>query len=165
MLSLTPDSVREFWVSQSPELAELLISIERTEDWTVDSHPDIAERLAQLGLLLSDPQATARLEGADKNDLLFFLVYISSSKALRLIKWMDDTHAGLGSRLLSALLEQNGSGVFANVADPMLAGTLIQRLRVIQNSPFFEKLLSPALLDSIVRAIDSYRDERKSHEA
>ncbi|WP_424948652.1 hypothetical protein [Chromobacterium haemolyticum] len=165
MLSLSNESVHEHWQQLSPDLADLLISIEKTEDWTLDSNPDIAERLARFGLRLSDPNATLRLAEADKNELLFFLVYISSSKAFRLIQWLDESQDGLGSRLLGTLLEQDGAGVFMNVADPMLAGTMIQRLRVVQNTPFFQQLLNPSLLDSLVRAIDNYRDERESHEA
>ncbi|WP_324778404.1 hypothetical protein, partial [Ralstonia pickettii] len=68
-------------------------------------------------------------------------------------------------KLLNLLLEQDGAGVFAHVADPMLAGTMIQRLRVIQNTPFFQQLLKPSLLDSILRAIENYRDEKQDHEA
>lgn len=165
MLSLSNESVHEHWQQISPELANLFVSVEKTEDWTLDNNPDIAERLTRFGLRLSDPKATSRIAEADKNELLFFLVYISSSKAFRLVQWMDETQDGLGSRLLGHLLEQDGAGVFSNVADPLLAGTMVQRLRVIQNTPFFQQLLSPSLLDSLVRAIDNYRDERDSHEA
>ncbi|WP_310700016.1 type IVB secretion system protein IcmW [Burkholderia multivorans] len=48
----------------SPELGSLFERIERTEDWTLDSHPDIADRLQQLGLRLADPEMLGRLEGA-----------------------------------------------------------------------------------------------------
>jgi len=163
MLSLSTDAVKEHWLKLNPELSELFERIEKTEDWVLDNHPDIADRLAQFGLALSDPEATLRLADADKNELLFFLVYISSSKAFRVIQWMDETQNMLGTKTLQTLLEQDGKGVFANIADPLLAGTMIQRLRVIQNTPFFEKLLDPSLLDSIIRAINNYREERESH--
>jgi hypothetical protein len=165
MLSLSTDNVRDHWQKMSPDLGNLFVSIEKTEDWTLDNNPDIADRLAHLASRLSDPEATLKLMEADKNELLFFLVYISSSKAFRLIQWMDDTQNGQGTRLLNVLLEQDGAGVFSNVVDPLLAGTMIQRLRVIQNTPFFRKLLEPSLLESIVRAIDHYRDEKEKHEA
>ncbi|KAG0186589.1 hypothetical protein DFQ28_007594 [Apophysomyces sp. BC1034] len=156
MLSLSTDGVREHWQEVAPELADLLATIERTEDWTLDNNPDIAERLTQFGLRLSDPSATLRLAEADKNELLFFLAYINSSKALRLVQWMDQAQEGLGSKLLNLLLAQDGAGVFANVADPMLAGTMIQRLRIVQNMPYFQQILSSSLLDSVVRAIANY---------
>lgn len=164
MLTLTTESVQEYWQQISPDLGKLFVTIEKTEDWTLDNNPDIAERLVSFGLRLSDPVAIQKFAAADKNDLLFFLVYISSSKAFRLIQWLDESENGLGSRLLNELLEQNGTGIFANVMDPMLAGTLIQRLRIVQNTPFFQALLSPSLLDSIVRSINNYRDEKDTHE-
>ncbi|MDR8877455.1 type IVB secretion system protein IcmW [Burkholderia multivorans] len=165
MLSLASESVREYWAASSPELGSLFERIERTEDWTLDSHPDIADRLQQLGLRLADPEMLGRLEGASKDDLIFFLVYISTSKAFRLVRWMDEARDGLGSRLLASLLDRDAAGVFCNVSDSLLAQTMVQRLLVIQNTPFFEQLLSPAMLGSIERAINSYGDEKRNHEA
>lgn len=164
MLSLTTENVRDYWQQMSPDLGTLFESIERTEDWTLDSNPDIADRLTRLGLKLADPDAARRLAGADKNEFLFFLVYISSSKALRLIQWMDTAQNGLGTLCLNTLLERDQEGAFANVLDPMLAGTMVQRLRVIQNTPFFKKLLDPSMLDSIARAIGNYQEEKERHE-
>jgi len=165
MLDFATESVHRYWQNFSPELGDLFATIERTEDWTLDNHPDIGDRLVHFGLRLADPQATKRLAEADKNSMLFFLVYISTSKAFRLINWMDAAQEGLGTRLLNGLLERDGEGIFANVADPGLAGVMIQRLRVIQNTPYLQKLLHPDLLDDILRAIDSYREEKESHEA
>lgn len=164
MLDFSAESVQGYWQGLSPELGELFTTIEKTEDWTLDNHPDIGDRLMRIGLLLADDQATLRLAEADKNSMLFFLVYISTSKAFRLINWMDATQEGLGTRLLNSLLERTGEGVFANVLDPGLAGVMIQRLRVIQNTPYLQKLLHPTMLNDIQRAIDTYREEL-NHEA
>lgn len=165
MLDFTTESVHRYWQSLSPELGDIFSTVERTEDWTLDNHPDIGERLVHFGLRLADPQATKRLAEADKDSMLFFLVYISTSKAFRLINWMDAAQEGLGTRLLNSLLERDGEGIYASVVDPGLAGVMVQRLRVIQNTPYLQKLLHPTLLDDILRAIDSYREERESHEA
>lgn len=165
MLDFLTESVHSHWRNFSPELGDLFSTIEKTEDWTLDNHPDIGERLVYFGLRLADTDATKRLAEADKNSMLFFLVYISTSKAFRLVQWMDDAQEGLGTRLLNSLLEKNGEGVFANVADHGLAGVMIQRLRVIQNTPYLQKLLHPSLLDDILHAIETYRDETESHEA
>lgn len=160
MLDFATESVHRYWQDFSPELGDLFSTIEKTEDWTLDNHPDIGERLVNFGLRLADPQATKRLAEADKNSMLFFLVYISTSKAFRLISWMDVAQEGLGTRLLNNLLARDGEGIFANVVDPGLAGVMVQRLRVIQNTPYLQKLLAPSLLDDILRAIDTYREEK-----
>lgn len=160
MLDFATENVQRYWRTVSPELGDMFSMIEKTEDWTLDNHPDIGERLADFGLRLADPNATIRLAEADRNSLLFFLVYISTSKAFRLVSWMDETQQGLGTRLLNTLLERDAEGVFANVLDPGLAGVMIQRLRVIQNTPYLQKLLDPSLLDDILRAIDGYREEK-----
>jgi len=134
--------------------------VEATEDWIVDRNPELADRLVRFGHKLSQPDAAKRLAEADRNELLFFLVYISSSKAFRLIQWMDETENGLGSSLLGVLLQSDGAGVYENVADPLLAGVMIQRLRTIQNTPFFARLLSPAVLGDIELAIKQHQEEK-----
>ncbi len=164
MLDFETEGVRRYWLERAPELGKLFADIEATEDWTLDSHPDIGERLLAFGRQLVDPLAPQRLAEADKNTMLFFLVYISTSKACRLIEWMDASGNGLGSRLLTSLLERKDHGEFANVVDPGLAGVMVQRLRVIQNTPYLQQLLHPALLDDILRAIESYREEREANE-
>lgn len=162
MLNLSSQDVRNYWHSVSPDMARLFGAIEQTEDWTLDADARIGDRLIGLAKRLSVPNAAARLAAADKHDLLFFLVYISTSKAFRLIQWLDEEEDGLGSRLLDSLLDNDSADAFARVADPVLVSTLFRRLHVIQNTPFFNQLLDPSMLEGIQQAIQSYRDEREA---
>ncbi|WP_218570953.1 hypothetical protein, partial [Pseudomonas sp. 3PA37B6] len=65
---------------------------------------------------------------------------------------------------LGVLLQQDSNGVFSNVLDPMLAGTLVQRLQVVQNTPFFQRLLAPEFLGSLSKAITNYHQERSERD-
>lgn len=165
MFELNTESVRRHWESVSPELGALFRSVEQAEDWTVDDHPQVAERLSRISGLLALPQAAARLNSAPSDDLAFFLVHVTTSKAFRVVSWLDERHEGLGTRLLSRLLEQDAMGVHANLREPVLARVLTQRLQVVQNTPYFQKLLDPAMLQEIERAIVAHREDKNEHEA
>lgn len=159
MLSLAAPNVRAYWVEAEPELVELLDRLERTEDWTLDSVPAVAEHLVVLGELLSEPGNAQKLADASRENLLFFFAYLSSSRAFLIIRWLDERHDRLGSRLLERLLTEDGQALVASVIDPTLTGVMVQRLRVLQNTPYFHRLLAPSMLSSIERVIDRYREE------
>lgn len=164
MLNLATDEVRAYWLQAEPALMGLLDRIERTEDWTLDDAPGIAQRLSALGEQISMPGSADRLMGADRESLLFFFAYLSTARAFRLIRWLDDHHDMLGTRLLERLLTVEGQALVADLIDPTLSGVMVQRLRVLQNTPYFTRLLDPSLLESIERVIERYREEA-THEA
>ncbi|KAF1702986.1 type IVB secretion system protein IcmW [Pseudoxanthomonas kaohsiungensis] len=158
MLDLDANTVRQHWLEASPGLAELLDHIERTEDWTVDGSPAIGRRLVELGVALNRPGAARALEALDRDRLLFLLVYISSSKALRLLQWLDNAHAGMGTRLLTALLE-DGARAVSQLQHEALVQTMIQRLRIIQNTPFLNSVFDPTTLGQLERVIRQHNED------
>lgn len=164
MLDLATENVRAYWVQAEPDLVALLDRIGRTEDWTLDSVPAIAERLVTIGEQLSRPGNAERMAAANRDTLLFFFAYISTERAFRMIRWLDEQHDNLGSKLLERLLTTDGQALVADVVDPTLTGVMVQRLRVLQNTPYFTRLLAPSMLDSIERALGRYRQEAKSDE-
>lgn len=159
MLDLDAEVVRQHWRQAAPGLAELLDRIELAEDWTVDGSPVYAEKVVQLGKSLSQPGAVLALEEADRHQLLFFLVYISTSKAVRLLQWLDDEHAGMGSALLDQLIAGDGQRVRSGVQSDQLAQTLVQRMRILQNQPYFRSVFDPQKLGRLAQAIRQHREE------
>ena len=159
MLELDAHAVRAHWLSVAPDLGPLFDQIERVEDWTVDEVPAIAQRIVSFGHSLGATGAAGALESADPLQLLYVLVHMSSSRALRIIQWLDDHHDGLGTRLVEAMLLRDGAAVYAGVPHETLARTLITRLSVFQNKSFFAGIFAPQRLRKIRRAIERYREE------
>ncbi|MGX9960653.1 type IVB secretion system protein IcmW [Xanthomonas euvesicatoria] len=159
MLDLESEVVREHWRQAAPGLAELFDRIHLTEDWTLDGSPEIAAKIVRLGLSLSQPGAADALEGADRHRLLFFLVYISTSKAIRLLEWLDEHHGQLGSAMLESLLRADGQHIRAGIHSEQLTKTLVHRLRILRNQPYFRTLLDPLKIDRISAAIRLHQEE------
>jgi hypothetical protein len=164
MLEMSAAEVREYWTKTEPGLVELLDRLSRTEDWTLDGVPAIADRLVTLGRQLSTSGHATRLLAANRDTLLFFFVYISTERAFRLIRWLDDQHDMLGSQVLEKLLTPDGRQLVDGLIDSTLADVMVQRLQVLRNTPYFTRLFAPDMLDSIERVIEQYREEVHSHE-
>lgn len=160
MLDLDAPAVRQHWLAIAPGLAPLFEQIERVEDWTVDEVPAIASRIVSFGHSMSSPGAAGALVHADPLQLLYVLVHMSSSRALRIIQWLDEHNDGLGTQLVEAMLHREGAAIYAGVPHETLARTLITRLSVFRNEPFFTGIFAPQRLRRLHRAIERYREER-----
>ncbi|MCC8799133.1 hypothetical protein Q6A26_04085 [Xanthomonas euvesicatoria pv. eucalypti] len=159
-LDLAPQELVEFWRSYDPELGELVSVMDRAESWTVDRDPTVTERLISLGRRMNGPEQARAFVSADVQDLLLFLAYISTSRALRVIHWLDeqDEYQQYGSSLVERLLDAPGHLAEA-IPTPPLRDLLAHRLRVISNTPYFTKLFAPERLSGLGAAITRYRQE------
>ena len=134
MLDLSTDAIRSYWMENSPELAQLFDELETSESWVIDKFPEIEGRLIRFGKLVSAISDPAVLLRANHDDLLFLLVYISTSKAMRILEWLDEKQ--LGQPIIELLLKEDAQGIYQNVSDQVLAKTLVQRLSVARNTLF-----------------------------
>lgn len=150
MLDLSADAIRSYWMENSPELAQLFDELETSESWVIDKYPEIEGRLIRFGKLVSAISDPAVLLRANHDDLLFLLVYISTSKAMRILEWLDEKQ--LGQPIIELLLKEDAQGIYQNVSDQVLAKTLVQRLSVARNTLFMRELLSPSMMTTILNA-------------
>lgn len=150
MLDLSTDAIRSYWMENSPELAQLFDELETSESWVIDKFPEIEGRLIRFGKLVSAISDPAVLLRANHDDLLFLLVYISTSKAMRILEWLDEKQ--LGQPIIELLLKEDAQGIYQNVSDQVLAKTLVQRLSVARNTLFMRELLSPSMMSTILNA-------------
>ena len=150
MLDLSTDAIRSYWKENSPELAQLFDELETSESWVIDKFPEIEGRLIRFGKLVSAISDPAVLLRANHDDLLFLLVYISTSKAMRILEWLDEKQ--LGQPIIELLLKEDAQGIYQNVSDQVLAKTLVQRLSVARNTLFMRELLSPSMMTTILNA-------------
>ncbi|MCD0260741.1 hypothetical protein [Xanthomonas campestris] len=159
-LDLAPPNLLEFWRSYDPGLGDLVSVMDRAENWTVDREPHLGERLVALGRRMTGPEQARAFVSADVPDLLLFLAYISTSRALRVIHWLDeqDEYHQYGSTVVQRLLDAPGHLEGAIALSP-LRDLLALRLRVISNTPYFTKLFAPERLAGLGAAITRYRQE------
>ena len=92
-LNLKKSIVTEYWKKADPRMARILSVMENVEHWTVDDTQSVADAISDLAKKMdkSSKETLAKLS----EELLYVMGYISSSKALRMVKWMDESHPGL----------------------------------------------------------------------
>lgn len=153
-LDLSPEGVRRYWLEKAPSLAHLFDEISKVEPWTLDDEPAIRDRLIRFGHLLSaTPGAAKRLECAQRSDLLHLLVFINRAKAFLLLHWLDENHEGLGSRVVTMLVE----AAHEMPGQEVLHQTLVDGLQMLNNGPFLRELFDQRRVNGLVRAINNYQ--------
>lgn len=151
---LDPEHISRHWQEKSPGLANVFDEMRKVESWTLDDEPQIRERLIRFGNTLGTiPGAAQRLEFARRSDMLVFLVYLRAEVSVYLLHQLDVQFDGLGSRILTALLE---------VAEELpgqetLAETLARQLRLLNNTPFLRQVFDPVRVKALERAINQYK--------
>lgn len=142
-LNLRKSLVERFWNTQDPRLARILRWMDSTEDWMLDERADVMQALASLGQRISksDPQAIA-----EKFDpLLDVLAYMSSSRALRVIEWLDRAHEGaLSVRLVQKAMQRQ---------DPK-AQILIDRLQALRSLSLLGQIFSPHRIGRAIELLE-----------
>lgn len=154
MLDLSPDGVRGYWLEHAPGVVHLFDEVSKVEPWTLDDEPAIRDRLIRFGqLLATTPGAAQRLESARHNDLLHLLVFINRAKAFALLHWLDEQHDGLGSQIVTALVDASSQMPDQEV----LHQTLVDGLQMLSNGPFLRSLFDPRRVNGLMRAIHNYQ--------
>lgn len=153
--SLDTDQVRTFWQTASPELAAIFEALEARENWVVDvQYEDIAHRLILFGERLKHQSEPAVLLEADRNDLLVFLVFITTSKSFRFIDYLNGFEQ-LGDRLLERVLST--SMVASNIDDAYLVRALTERLQIAITASYCRKIINTERINQFIEAVREYR--------
>lgn len=142
-LNLRKSLVERFWTAQDPRLARILRWMDSAETWMVDERQDVMQALASLGQRLnkSDPRAIA--ERFDP--LLDVLAYMSSSRALRVIEWLDRAHEGaISVRLVQKAMQRQ---------DPR-AQLLIDRLQAMRSLSLLGQIFSPQRIGRAIELLE-----------
>lgn len=142
-LNLRKSLVERFWNQQDPRLARILRWMDSTEDWMLDERADVMQALASLGQRISksDPQAIAE----NFDPLLDVLAYMSSSRALRVIEWLDRAHEGaLSVRLVQKAMQR---------PDPR-AQILIDRLQALRSLSLLGQIFSPRRIGRAIELLE-----------
>lgn len=98
MPDLSLESVHAFWHDYDRKtLYRIVTSMEGIESWASDDDPEVDEALKRLGEILEHP---GNFEIEDEGLLIRVLANTRSSRALRLMQFLDTLKPGTASKLL-----------------------------------------------------------------
>lgn len=143
-LNLRKSLVERFWNSQDPRLARILRWMDSTEDWMLDERPDVMQALSSLGHSMSSASPDTIASRFDP--LLDILAFMSSSRALRVIEWLDRAHNGaLSVRLVQRAMQR----------DDERAKILIERLQAMRSLSLLGQIFSPKRISRAIELLES----------
>lgn len=156
MVDLTSKGLETYWSEVSPGAPYIIGAMDATEDWVIDSDASLDDELAvflkampaMLAQAVSSGQKTAFI-----NDLLVVLAYLHSSKALRLVYWLETGFPEFEFDFLREaheLYEQGGVTAIDRVAFKLM----MDRLRFARKTALLQTVFAPERLAAVQAAIE-----------
>lgn len=152
MPDLSIEAVHAFWHDYDRRtLYRIVTSMEGIENWTSDSEPKVDEALKALGITLED---LSDFELEDEAVVVKILANCRSSRALRLMQFLDVMKPGTASKLLIFAEEQTKDPSNKNpFADLFLKRNLsFERLQLLG------RVFAPERINLVLKALESNND-------
>lgn len=130
-LILLDTYVQDYWTKKDKRLSRILRVMDNVEFWVMEDEEEFARGINELGRYLTDATPEALEDGGEL--LITVLAYMSSSKAMRLLNWLEDAHPDVFQKYLKLLSEHDR---------PKAAKLLGSRLRVLQSLDLISKVFN-----------------------
>jgi hypothetical protein len=131
-LILLDTYVQEHWTRKDRRLARILRVMDNVEGWVFEDEEDFPKMVNKMGRALSSVGSEEIQRGIKL--LVVILAYMSSSKALRLLNWLEETHP----KVFQAMVES-----LPGHERPRAARLFQTRLRVMNNLDLMGKVFNP----------------------
>lgn len=131
-LILLDTYVQDYWTKRDRRLSRILRVMDNVEYWVLEDEEDFAQGINRLGrhMSMAEPEQLEKVS----DQLVIVLAYMSSSKAIRLINWLEEHHPDVFQRLVHRLPSHERSKA---------AKLLSTRLRVLQSLDLISKVFNP----------------------
>lgn len=135
MLSLKQSLVQRHWQVASPRLSKVFSVMEHVEHWVVDEAESVSLALNELSKTLNDVPKEKFVEQKVLEKLLYIMSYVSCSKAMRIMNWFDEKHAGLSLHYMQKI---------KSVEDWQPASLMLDRMSVVVRISLMAKVFAPS---------------------
>ena len=148
--NLRKSLVERFWFERDPRIARILRWMDSTENWMVDERPDVTLALTSLGRRMteSEPEALA----AQFDPLLDILAYMSSSRAMRIMAWLDRENGGaLSLRLMQKAMARSDTK----------AQLLVDRLQALRSLSLLGEIFSAKRISRAISLLEALKSDQE----
>lgn len=150
MLSLKKRMVQEYWQKTDKRMAKILSVMENVEHWVVDDISSCKDKISDFGQKLETAKRDVLSNNAEK--LIHLMGYMSSSKSIRVMNWLDEMHPGLSVHFTME----------AKRLSPSLktAALMMDRLSTIKSLSLIGKVFAPnraKLINELLKEDNSKR--------
>lgn len=152
MPDLSLESVHVFWHDYDKKtLYRIVTSMEGIETWASDDDPEVDAALKQLGEILDSP---SNFEVEDENLLITILANTRSSRALRLMQFLDTLKPGTASKLLVYAEEKIKEAPNQN----QYANLFLKRNLAFERLQLLARIFSPERINLVLKALEKIEE-------
>ena len=130
-LTLLDTYIKEYWQKKDKRLARILKIMDNVEFWVFEDEEDFSSAVSKLGFFISEASPPQIEKVADH--LITIMAYMSSSKALRLLNWLEENHPEVFEKYLQKLPAHSR---------PRAARLLGSRMRVLNGLNLMGRIFS-----------------------
>ncbi len=143
------DAVHRFWHDYDKRtLYRIVTSMEGIEAWAADQDPSIEQSLIYLGNQLD---TLSEFELTDESVLIKFLANTRTSRALRLMQFLDVLKPGTASKLLIYAEEQTKDAANKN----RYAELFLKRNLAFERLQLLARVFAPERINLVLKALES----------
>lgn len=149
MPDMSLESVHAFWHDYDKRtLYRIVTSMEGIESWAADDDPQVEEALMRLGACLDD---ISDFEVLDEAVLIKVLANTRSSRALRLMQFLDVLKPGTASKLLIYAEEQTKDATHKN----KYADLFLKRNLAFERLQLLGRVFAPERINLVLKALET----------
>ncbi len=148
-LNLRQNIVVDYWKQRDARMQVILEWMESLEEWRLDEDQDFNKALLELEPRLDHATHAGLYDNTEK--MLDVMAYMSPSRAMRLLEWMDETY----DKSLSVHYVQQAQEQADNPNNQLM----LDRLRALQSLQLLGKVFRPARAMLITRLLEQESQE------
>jgi len=147
-LNLRHNIVADYWKSKDPRLQIILEWMEGMEEWRLDDDKDFSTALMELQPKLESASREGMVDNSGR--LLEVMAYMSASRAMRLMEWMDKNY----NKGLSVEFVGKAQGQSETPSNQLM----LDRLRALQSLALLGKVFVQARVLMITKLLAEQND-------
>lgn len=131
-LILLDTYIRDHWKKKDARLYRTLRLMDNVEFWVLDEDEEFSDKISGLGNLLSNAKQD-QIESCI-GSLITVIAYTSSSKAIRIVNWIEEEYPDLFQKMMSSVHSH---------PYPKSAKLFLTRLKTLKNLDLISRIFNP----------------------
>lgn len=148
-LNLRRNVVNDYWRSRDKRMQLILEWMEGMEDWRLDDDEDFSKALLDLQPSLETASRRGMVDNSDQ--MLHVMAYMSPSRAMRLMEWMDTKF----EKSLSIEYVQQAQEFSEDPSHQLM----LDRLRALQSLSLLGRVFAPGRTTLITRLLKEQSED------
>jgi hypothetical protein len=139
-MDISDEGLKQHWQATSPQMLSVFARMEADEGWAVDGTAELRARVMQLGEVI-DQIDVKRCSVEQRNALNLVLGFLKSSRAFRLLAFLDVEVEGISESLLrdgQACIERDD----ADSSDQVAAKIHLERFIFLERFSYLARVFS-----------------------